>query len=214
MRHRITSFRCVDGKHSMLWFEAINKTCNCGQFRQSSTALAPSGQLGTASTGAAPPATRNLPRLNAMASSSGSKADSRPLGGNVRDVVSVTIVKAAAGKAGRMTVTVLVARSHRSVSCVPKRASDPAAVATWLHCPLAKASDLPASKDNGGSWAAAGAAAANRTADARIICPAYQPWPGALLTRLSAWRFHRSIRRRRGQACPSCRSLPMRLPRT
>ena len=85
----------------MLWFEVINKTCNCGQFRQSSMARAASGQLGIARTGAVPPEIRNRPRLNAIASSSGSVADNRPLGGNVRDAESVAIVRAAAAIAGR-----------------------------------------------------------------------------------------------------------------
>src|SRR4029453_2906569 len=62
----------LDCNHRMLWSDEINKTCNCGQFRQSSMLRAASGQLGTATIGLVPPATTNRPRLNAIASSNGS----------------------------------------------------------------------------------------------------------------------------------------------
>src|SRR4029079_4053505 len=109
----------LDCNHRMLWSEMINKTCNCGQFRQSSMLRAASGQLGTAIVGPVPPDTMNRPRLNAMASSNGSLANSRPLGGKVRVSVSVAMVSAAGAALGRAIVTVLVDLSQRSWICVP-----------------------------------------------------------------------------------------------
>src|SRR4029453_11382216 len=85
----------LDCTHSMLWFEVINKTCNCGQFRQSSIALAASGQLGIAKTDPVPPEIRKRPRLNARASSSGSFACIRPPAGRARVSALVAIVSAA-----------------------------------------------------------------------------------------------------------------------
>ena len=91
----------LDCTHSMLWFEVINKTCNCGQFRQSSMLRAASGQLGMASTGAPPPETRNRPRLNAMASSKGSFESKRPPTGNARVNSLVAMVSGESGRLGR-----------------------------------------------------------------------------------------------------------------
>jgi hypothetical protein len=85
MRHRITSFRCVEAEGKVIHPWAKHKTCNAVniwqssllrafQARQSSTTRAASAQAGT--TSAACPETLNAvrPRLNAIASSSGSYA--------------------------------------------------------------------------------------------------------------------------------------------
>src|SRR5512139_1813213 len=93
----------LDCQHSMLWFEVINKTCNCGQFRQSSMLRAASGQFGIARTGSLPLDTRNLPRLNAMASSSGSLANNLPPTGSARVNSLVEIVSDAFGRFGRVS---------------------------------------------------------------------------------------------------------------
>jgi hypothetical protein len=73
-----------------------------------------SGQLGTAIVGALPPETMNRPRLIAIASSNGSFALTRPLGGNVWVNVSVAIVSVAGPLFGREMMTVRLSLSHRS----------------------------------------------------------------------------------------------------
>jgi len=110
---------------------------------------AASGQLGTAIVGPVPPDTMNRPRLNAIASSNGSLANSRPLGGRVRVSVSVAMVSAAGAALGRAIVTVLVDLSQRSWMWVPYMAIEPSAVAKWDHWPLASGRALPESKVNG-----------------------------------------------------------------
>ena len=197
MRHRITSFRCVEAGHSMLWFVVINKTCISSQFRQSSMLRAASGQAGIARIGPAPSDIRNLPRLNAIASSSGSLASKRPPRGSVRmsELVANVSGPVAAPELGRVIVTVRVVRSHRRVTAEPNDASDPPAVGIYDHWPGASGSALPGSNDSGATWAAAGEAAASRTTASRIICRAYRPWPGVQPAPLSAWPVLRPIRR-------------------
>ena len=75
---------------------------------------AASGQFGTANVGPIPPDTMNLPRLNAIASNSGSLAISRPLGGSVRVVESVEMVSAAGAALGLEMTIVRVVLSQRS----------------------------------------------------------------------------------------------------
>lgn len=116
---------------------------------------AASGQLGTAIVGPVPLDTINLPRLKAIASSSGSFAISRPLGGKVREAVSVVMVNGAGAALGRAMTMVRVVRSQRNWICVPYIAIDPSAVAKWLHWPVANGRDLPASNVVEGCWAAA-----------------------------------------------------------
>ena len=87
-----------------------------------------SGQLGTASTGPLPPDISTLPRLNAIASSSGSFAGNLPPIGSVCVSELVAIVSAAGAASGRAIVTVRVARSQRSEIAKPNDAIDPPAV--------------------------------------------------------------------------------------
>ena len=80
---------------------------------------AASGQLGTARIGPLPPDTRNLPRLNAIASSSGSLASNRPPTGSARVNALVAMVSDESGRLGRAIETVREARSQRMEMCVP-----------------------------------------------------------------------------------------------
>jgi len=83
MRHRITSFRCVEAKGMMSLMTVQSKTCNevnirqslllrAGQTRQSSTTRAASAQDGMTSAAWSATLNSTRPRLKAMASRSGS----------------------------------------------------------------------------------------------------------------------------------------------
>ena len=89
---------------------------------------AASGQAGIARVGPLPPATRNLPRLNAIASNNGSLASNLPPVGNARVSELVAIVSSPVAAPGRAIVIVRVARSHLIVMAAPYDAIDPPAV--------------------------------------------------------------------------------------
>ena len=76
MRHRITSFRYVETKSNMSPRGLERKTCNANQIRQSSIVRAASGQAGITKASAPVITTAMRPRLNAIASSKGSRAAS------------------------------------------------------------------------------------------------------------------------------------------
>ena len=69
MRHRITSFRCVEAKENVSRTRAQRKTCSDVKFRQSSTTRATSSHDGTTRVGWPETLVPIRPRLNAIASS-------------------------------------------------------------------------------------------------------------------------------------------------
>src|SRR5436190_8743328 len=141
MRHRITSFRCVEAVANMSLRAVKRKTCNevnIRQFscasrarqryvRQSSITRDISDQDGTTSVGAEPTLKATRPRLNAIASSSGSKAPNSAvkravaglkLAGALRLWVLVQIDRnGAAALAGLARATRRVARVQPIVIC-------------------------------------------------------------------------------------------------
>ena len=74
---------------------------------------AASGQLGIARTGPLPPFTRNLPRLNAIASSNGSLSSKRPPAGSVLVNSLVAMMSDESAMLGLLIETVREARSQR-----------------------------------------------------------------------------------------------------
>ena len=127
MRHRITSFRCVEAKVIMSPGEVQCKTCNVIQFRQSSMARVGSGQFGTTSGGAPATPTAKRDLLNARASSNLSNAGTSALTRAVAASYVAGIERAAelvhnctvgdAALAGRIKITRRVARLHLTISC-------------------------------------------------------------------------------------------------
>src|SRR5438105_13263272 len=140
MRHRITSFRCVEAASKMIHARLKRKTCirvnnrhtsplraACGQTRQSSITRATCAQGGTTSAGCVPTVKATRPRLDAIASSKGSKFArsivSLPVAGSKLDAtlrlseLVQTLMNGAAADAGLAIVTRRVARVQCTHSC-------------------------------------------------------------------------------------------------
>src|SRR5436309_373699 len=138
MRHRITSFRCVEAEEKMSFIVGKRKTCTCVKFRQtlwlraaqarqSSITCAASAQAGTTSAGPPDTLTPKRPRLKAIASSSGSVATTSALrrwvaglklAGRLRVCALVqTLRNGAAPVAGLEMMIRRVAATQRIVSC-------------------------------------------------------------------------------------------------
>jgi len=145
MRHRITSFRCVEAKWKMSLIEVQRKTCNAVnirqssclrvfQARQSSITRAASAHGGTTKGGSVPTANPMRPRLPVMASSSGSNAAisivSLPVAGlnaegTLRTIELVqTLMNGAAVLARLAMLTRRVARVHCTHNCGLPEASE------------------------------------------------------------------------------------------
>ena len=150
MRHRITSFRCVEAKRKMSLIGPQRKTCNAVnirqssclrvfQARQSSITRAASAHGGTTSGGSTPTVKPTRPRLLVMASSSGSNAASSIVSlpvaelnadGTLRVIELVqTLMNGAAALARLAMATRRLARVHCTHNCGLPDASEKLA---WL----------------------------------------------------------------------------------
>ena len=150
MRHRITSFRCVEANANMSPLGPQRKTCIAIQIRQSSTVRAASGHAGITSGTAPGIDTAIRPRLKAIPSSKLSNAGSSAVtrialgskrAGRLRAAELVHRKMLGAGVAlVRAIVTLRVALVHSTTSRAVlvesmNRAALPAGVAWYVHDP-------------------------------------------------------------------------------
>ena len=180
MRHRITSFRCVEASARMRSKRRTFKSCNALYFRQSSTARAASGQAGTTSRGAPATSTANLPRLKAMASSKGSVAGRLAIQGSVRSPLLVRTTRGAPLMAPvRVRLTRRLATVQRSANCAPRTSVNTASLppGTARQIQLPPATGTARQSATGATAGVAACSAAAITIVPIITAPACRPWP-------------------------------------
>ena len=209
MRHRITSFRCVVGALINARPKGLFKSCIESYFRQSSMARAGSAHDGMMRIGAGAPSTATRPRLNAMASRTGSKLATALPTGSVRSLLVVMIRSSIPGAAPvRVKLTRRTFRVQRIVNCGPrfvwKTASLPPGMARYNQVPPLSGAErqLTAPEigvdEAGVDWAPA---RANNIA-MNISAPVDLPWLSAPRAR------HEACPLRGARPSPPCGPLP------